>query len=616
MANLSTAYQAFSTSTNYSVVKVGLKYAYVGGKTVRVYIGLYVDSSYSGGYGSDYSTAKINGTTVRGNGSYSSGSYRVYGVGWTDMGYTDIAISSGGTGGSSATNVSWSFWSFHFQGTPSGTVTIPAGAVPASQYDAASSISGTSAFTAGSAGTLTITRNIAADYRHYVYAYYNGTNRETPLSNVTHGSFSWTPSLATWGAIMPNTLGPITITLYCNTYRSGTYIGQTSYNATIKMPNNIGPTISHTDVTMQNTFKDTYNLAGISKVYVKCATSTKYSASLSSCITTFNNTQIGTSTEFTSGALTGSGAVNLVSTAKDSRGLTASVTRSVVMTPYSRPSLSQVVSVRCNAQGEVDNEGIYLLPTFYPTFTDLLNGSVHDNEYEVSVRWKQKGTDVWSDYVPVTSGEPVDTTLGGTIPGGLNTDKTYDIQYSIQDEVGTQFDLEPYTYKDLVSTSFTLIDFAKYGKSLAFGKMSEAESLGEGSAFEVGMPSYFYDGLYGKYKEDTDFVNILDKLSIKQLWNGNAQSVGTYMDLNDTILNYNILIFKITVSSNQFHYRTIPMVNINKNGLHYIGDTTYAGTAWYCTGCYVQFTNERQVLYAYEYNINWNKPTIVAIYGI
>lgn len=507
---LSTSYKEVATSTNYNEVRVGLKYKYTSGKKVRVYLGLYASSSYSGGYGSDYSTGKINGSTVK------SGSYRIYGVGWTDIGSIEITLSSGGTGGSSAKDISWSFNSFHFQGTPSGSVTIPAGAVPSSQYDAPSVIGGPSSFTAGTSGSLTITRKVSNSYTHDLAAYSSGKKRETIATKVAHGSRSWNPSLSVWGALMPNTLGPLDVTIYCTTYSGSTNIGQTSYTTKLSLPKTITPTVSYKTFTINNSFLNKYNLSGICSVKIECNVSTKYSSTLSTCITSLGSTEIGTSKSFTTAALKGSGSKTIKTVVTDSRGLSSSVSKSITLTDYSRPSLNQLVSVRCNQNGADDDGGIYLKPTFYPTFTDLVSGLVHDNEYTVTVKWRQKGTETWSEEVEVTSGEVVDTTFDGLYPEGLSPNKTYELQYSIQDSVGIAFSKSPMNYNDIISTSFALLDFAKYGESMGIGKISEADALGERNALEVGMPSYFYSGIHAKKATDVSFVDILDEMFYKK----------------------------------------------------------------------------------------------------
>lgn len=566
---LSTSYQEVATSPNYSAVRVGLKYKYISGKTVRIYMGLYVNSSYSGGYGSDYCTAKINGSTIRGDGSWSGGSYRVYGVGWTDIGYKDITISSGGSGGSAATNVTWSIWSYHFQSTPSGTVTVPAGAVPSSQYDAASSLtlSATSVAIGGSV-TFTASNSVYSGYTHYFYVYVGGTNRKT-LSRSNTGSVTFSPDYATFAPL--NTTGTsMTATVYLNTYRGSTYIGQTSKTLTITIPNNstTKPTVSMT-VTLAKQFQPdqshTYNISGVTTANVSISATPKYSTTIASYSETFDGASIGTAASITNKILSSSssGSKSLVGTATDKRGFSNSASQSIAMTAYARPSYVSIVSKRCGfnkplssiiytntwpvsgadtskiyiLNGDetnapkayeydgtqwaevtptVKNDGEFLMPyTIEKRVTDIDSF----NPAIMTVRWKKKSETEYGPEMPIYENVYwIDTGRAGLNPEGLSPNYTYDIQYLIQDEVGAQLGLSKNSVLDMISTAFTLMDFAKYGKSMAIGRISDAESLGESSALEVGMPSYFYNGIFGKQHEnDANWIDILGELIVTDI---------------------------------------------------------------------------------------------------
>ena len=518
---LTTSWQTVGTSID-GIFKIGMKYSiYDDGNKDREYglilihIGIYATKNYKySRLGDTLIFDKYEIPLKYIDAVKTKDIYKKWVEVWSNTRVLEDYTSEGNT--EKTYNWSWSSYDFGYDDKAQrGSVTIPKGVIPYSTYASPSKISGDYNFKAGSQGTIKIVKTKNVDYKHNVYAYYGNDKIEDILTKAGDGSYSWTPKLSSWGKVMPKSIGPIKATLHCITYRDSKKIGETTYQTNISMPNdsNTKPTISIDRLVMKNVFKNRYNLSGICTAEIKCTPVTKYSATVKSISIKCGSTQIGkTSDLFESEALEGYGSTKITATVTDSRGLTGTDSKTITITSYNRPSLTQVVSVRCDVNGNEDSNGIYFKPSFYPSYTDLKSGTTHYNNCTVKVRWRRKGTSTWTNYIDIINNVRVDTTQAALTPTGLNPNYSYELQYYIQDEVGTAFNLKAVTVKDLITTSFVLVDFAKYGKSMAIGKISEASSLGEEKAFEVGIPGYFYSGLYGKEEEDNSFINILDRI--------------------------------------------------------------------------------------------------------
>lgn len=188
-----------------------MKYAYISGKTVRVYFGY--KTPYASNYRADDAVFKLNNEEIKHT------SYTWNSTSWADWCYKDIVLSSGGSSGSSATNLSWYFSdTYSFTSKPSGTVTIPTGAVPSSQYysscGAPTSVTISPSVVTPS-GTITIswsgasagTSNSISGYSVYYRITSNGaspttstyTGSKSVASTSTSGSTTFTLSGATRG---------------------------------------------------------------------------------------------------------------------------------------------------------------------------------------------------------------------------------------------------------------------------------------------------------------------------------------------------------------------------------------------------------------------------------
>ena len=262
-------------------------------------------------------------------------------------------------------------------------------------------------------------------------------------------------------------------TLYCDTYVNGTFISTKSCNFTLTVPDSVVPSITNISYSE--------SVAGIADQF-GCYVRTKSkldvaitaAGSQGSTITSYRTTIGGTaytSNVFTTNALNTAGNNTLTVTVTDSRGRTATETRTIAVADYSSPSLTGLSAQRCNADGsapQVDGTNVRV----------NLSGSVSSvngqNTISCKLFYKLSHADAWTEtatIVPV--GYAVSTTH-------LLLSPTFDVlhSYDIMVRLTDYFGSVEQTVS--IGTKQVLVDFYRDGNGIAFGKHVE-----HGNSFEI-----------------------------------------------------------------------------------------------------------------------------------
>jgi hypothetical protein len=294
-----------------------------------------------------------------------------------------------------------------------------------------------------------------------------------------------------WLNAIPNaTSGTAKVTV--TTYSGSTKIGSAvSKNFTITVPSTVVPTISAVSLT-----EAVSGLAAQFGAYVqnksKIAVKITAAGALSSTIKTYKTTIQGanfTAASFTSGVLTKSGTSTVTITVTDSRGRTASTTRSITVTAYAAPKITSFQGFRCLANGTESYEGTYLNTALNFSISSV--GSKNTASY--TVEYKLKTATTWT---ALTSGSVYALNSNIISASGLfGVDNSYDIRLSVKD----YFTTVRSTFE--IPTAFTLLDFNKSGKGVAFGKVSEVAN-----GMEIDLPTSVYQYIYmgGVQKSDEE----------------------------------------------------------------------------------------------------------------
>jgi len=225
----------------------------------------------------------------------------------------------------------------------------------------ASSISSVTASVAVN-GTNACTVNISrasSSFTHTV-VWKIGSYSKTTTGVGTSTSYAIPTS---WMNAIPNATSG-TATVQVTTYSGNTKIGSTvSKTFKITVPSSVVPSISSVGLSEA--------VSGINAQfggYVQNKSKLKVTVSAagvySSTIKTYKTTILGknyTTASFTSGVLTSSGTVNVAVTVTDSRGRTATTTKSVTVIAYSVPTITIFTAIRANGLGSADDAGTMAL---------------------------------------------------------------------------------------------------------------------------------------------------------------------------------------------------------------------------------------------------------------
>lgn len=289
-------------------------------------------------------------------------------------------------------------------------------------------------------------------------------------------SRAWTVPLSLASQIPSATSGKLTI--YCDTYNGSSKIGTKSVTITVRVPSTVVPTISSVTITDNNSAQYTKMggfVKGKSSLAVKISASGAYSSKISSYSTTGGGkTYSGSS--FTVSSLTSAGTVSFKVTIKDSRGRTATTTKSITVIDYDNPVISKFNVVRANSDGTQNDEGSSLLISYAFDISPINNKN--DKTFTISMKAANS-----TSFINLTSGSvySADTTF---IPSGIiNPDMTYTVRLTIQDYY------KSITHNIEAPTAFTLMDFHSSGKGLSFGKVAQEEGI-----VDFGLPVKFNNG--------------------------------------------------------------------------------------------------------------------------
>lgn len=289
-------------------------------------------------------------------------------------------------------------------------------------------------------------------------------------------SRAWTVPLSLASQIPNATSGKLTI--YCDTYNGSTKIGTKSVAITVRVPASVVPTISSVAVTDTNTTQ--YNklggvVKGKSALKVDITASGAYSSKISSYSTSvMGKTYAGAS--FNVNSVTSSGTVTFSVTVKDSRGRSATTTKSITVVDYTNPVINKLSVARANSDGTANDEGASLKIDY--GFTIASVNSKNDKSYTLEIKAPED-----TAYKTVASGSVYSLDTSVIVTEGISVDSSYIVRLTIKDYFKTL------THSIEAPTAFTLMDFHSSGKGVAFGKVAQEEGV-----VDFGLPAKFRNG--------------------------------------------------------------------------------------------------------------------------
>jgi len=349
-------------------------------------------------------------------------------------------------------------------------------------YEEAASVPTVSANTVDMGTAVTISTNRASTVATHTLTYSFGSATGTIATSVGD-SVSWTPPVSLASQIPNATTGTCTIT--CSTSVNSTVTGTKTCTLTLSVPASVVPTVSAITCSEANTAVSAYftvYVQGESKLNVSVSAAGSYGSTITSYRTTVGDATY-TSQSFTSGALTKSGSNTITATVTDSRGRTATLTKNISVTAYSKPTIRDVVIERCNADGSAaqrDGSNVRVNAVVKTT------GIQSKNVGSCCIQYRLTSSTAWS----TSTTEVITLSNYATAINNLVLDETFDPLASYDVQIVLSDKLYAISHMVTISTKQVVLDLLSDGTGIAFGKV--AESSGK---VEFGWPVEFIEPL-------------------------------------------------------------------------------------------------------------------------
>ena len=390
------------------------------------------------------------------------------------------------------------------------------------------------------------TNRYSSSFTHtleYTFAGSSGT-----IATNVGASYTWTIPNNLMNNIPNATSG--TCTIICKTYNGSTLIGSKNVSLILNVPSGITPAISYKYPSLQEMGSTPSNwntwVQGKSKVGMTFYASGSYGSTISSFRSTLDGYTYSISKNsnneypFISNYLNNVGTFSLVSVATDSRGRTHTDTWSnIQVVAYSNPTISTAQVQRCDASGNIDNNGEYMYISYGASISSCSGNNTSYAVYKVGYRVHGTGN---YTYVDLTTNANSYSASGMLFSNGIkaasssgtkvqfSTNNTYDIIFYAQD----YFNPNGITNVQLLDSGFDLMNFNPSGKAMAIGKVSEAGANEE--LLEIGMNTTI-DGTLNVVREViSPSANQYSGLVIKSS-NYNEASI-TYRKASDATKEY------------------------------------------------------------------------------
>lgn len=323
-------------------------------------------------------------------------------------------------------------------------------------------------------GTLTVSLNKAVDaFRHKLTVTAGGKTLYT--SELFDASHSVTVPRS-WFDSFPST-ATISATATVTTYNGGTAVGTASAAVTVTADGGMRPQISEGWATAAP-----YNIGAVAGL-------TGYIAGYSQAAISFDAAKLSqaagaalASVTVTCSGVTSTaapyrtpvllGAADVVCTAADSRGRTATQTIRIEPMAYAPPALSQVQILRCTAAGVEAEDGNH----YSAKATAIFSALGGQNTLTLTAAHKIQGG-VYGTETALTSGE-------AAIIGTISPDSTYQVRITATDTLGNTA-----TVTAKLPTRQWALKFRQDGQGAAFGKAAEHDK-----ALEIPADWSFYVG--------------------------------------------------------------------------------------------------------------------------
>ena len=300
--------------------------------------------------------------------------------------------------------------------------------------------------TLGTAGTINVAR-ASTSFTHTLTWTVGGSSGT--IATGVGDSCSWTPAIADFAPLC-TTASTMACTITCTTYSGGSSIGTSTTVITLTIPASAGPSLSITAAPFGRFNAYTQG----DYCYITFTDSAQYGASIVS--RTVDSAAV-TSPHLKS--LSSSGSVTFTCAVTDSRGMTASVTRTITVLPYGTPAITSYSAYRCLSNGTASDSGTYIRIYCEASYASV-NGL---NSLTVTYQYGAGG----SLSSPVTISPSTAYVIGG---GNVLVTGSYDVYITATDATGAAYQIHA-----IVPTETVTIHLRHGGKGVGIGTYAQSD---------------------------------------------------------------------------------------------------------------------------------------------
>lgn len=311
-------------------------------------------------------------------------------------------------------------------------------------------------------------------WKHNLY-YRFGSGSWVKFASDKTGDYTWTVPLSLANSITDATSATLTIGL--NTYNGSTMIGTTqTANVKVTVPSSVKPSISSVDVSEAvSEIQSGYGvyIQGKSKLHIVTDASGAYSSTISAIKHTIGGTDYTAKANYTSGLITVSGDVSIVTTVTDTRGRTASKTTTITVYAYEAPKITKFTAIRCGEGGTVNNNGTYVKVSMAFSVSPVNNKNAKSYQLE----YKTASDDTYTKIVSGNTYSYDDVYITGSTFLAANS---YDIRLVVADS---------FTESEAVvrvNVASRLLSYIIKKMAIAIGKVAEMANT-----FDVALETIF-----------------------------------------------------------------------------------------------------------------------------
>lgn len=230
--------------------------------------------------------------------------------------------------------------------------------------------------------------------------------------------------------------------------------------------------------TLASKFAGLY-IQGKTKVKASLNAEGKYKATIKGYSMKVEATTYDSDDGYTSDYLNTPGSVRVYGYANDSRGFTGSTYQDITVIGYTGPKIlpvsgeSDVVAARCDANGNLKDDGTYLKIKAKRSYSPVTSGGAQKNFCQIRFRYKLESAPDYSDWTTILAGDNLssDEIVTGALLGGvLSTSSSYMVQVQAVDDIG-----------ESATTTVAILTEAAYmhrtKNAMGLGKYVEGENL-------------------------------------------------------------------------------------------------------------------------------------------